>query len=310
MDSSLGTLITTTITVSTPPQFGFWRTVYSHGWCALPPFRVDKKEETLDCVFSLSDGTLAVASLRSLGQDKISATITSQSPFSAPRKKELTQLVRSILRLDEDFSDFYRHVSRYPDYRWICRMRVGRLLRAPTVFEDVVKMMCTTNCSWALTTTIVTNLTSLLGPAADAGLHGFPAAASIAGQTDAFIRKYLRAGYRAPYLLELSDRVASGKLDLESWRTSAASTEELFRQVRGVKGIGEYAAGNILKLLGRYDYLGLDSWVRGKYSEKYHSGRRVSDTTIERRYREHGQWRGLIIWLEMTRDWFTKKFPF
>ncbi len=80
--------------------------------------------------------------------------------------------------------------------------------------------------------------------------------------------------------------------------------------MRSVKGAGEYAAGNILRLLGRYEYLALDSWVRGKYSELYHGGRTVSDTTIARRYREHGQWRGLILWLEMTRDWFGEKFPF
>jgi len=27
-----------------------------------------------------------------------------------------------------------------------------------------------------------------------------------------------------------------------------------------------YAAGNLLKLIGRYDYLGLDSWVRAQWT--------------------------------------------
>jgi len=38
------------------------------------------------------------------------------------------------------------------------------------------------------------------------------------------------------------------------------TTEALFQELRSIKGVGAYSAGNILKLLGRYDYLGLDSW--------------------------------------------------
>jgi hypothetical protein len=80
--------------------------------------------------------------------------------------------------------------------------------------------------------------------------------------------------------------------------------------VLSVKGIGEYAAGNIMKLLGRYDYLGLDSWVRKKFSELHRGGRKTSDTSIERHYKQFGKWKGLFFWLEMTKDWYTEKFPF
>jgi len=78
--------------------------------------------------------------------------------------------------------------------------------------------------------------------------------------------------------------------------------------MRTVKGIGPYAAGNLLKLVGRYDYLGLDSWVRSKYFELHHDGSRVKDSTIERRYERYGRWRGLFFWLEMTRYWHDGKF--
>ncbi len=101
-----------------------------------------------------------------------------------------------------------------------------------------------------------------------------------------------------------------GELDPESWRSSALPTAELFQLIRTVKGIGPYAAGNILKLLGRYDYLGLDSWVRSRYAELRHAGRRVKDSTIERAYAGYGRWRGLFFWLEMTRNWHDDKFDF
>jgi 3-methyladenine DNA glycosylase/8-oxoguanine DNA glycosylase len=178
------------------------------------------------------------------------------------------------------------------------------------VFEDVIKMICTTNCSWSLTETMIGNLTSLLGKNLGNGHCAFPNPGSIAGVSESFLRKKIRAGYRSPFLLELATDVAAGKLDLEAWRSSEVTTEELFKQVKSVKGMGDYAAGNILKLLGRYDYLGLDSWVRGKYYELHTRGRKVRDSTIEKRYRVFGKWRGLFFWLEMTRHWYNHKFPF
>jgi 3-methyladenine DNA glycosylase/8-oxoguanine DNA glycosylase len=110
--------------------------------------------------------------------------------------------------------------------------------------------------------------------------------------------------------LQFAKRVASGTLDVECWRSSELRTEELFQELRSIKGVGVYSAGNILKLLGRYDYLGLDSWVRAKYYEVYHQGRAVSDRTIERRYRQFGKWRGLFFWLEMTKHWLKQDIPF
>jgi N-glycosylase/DNA lyase len=189
-------------------------------------------------------------------------------------------------------------------------MKAGRMLRAPSVFEDVVKMICTTNCSWSLTETIIENLVGELGRLFDDSQKSFPSPEAIAGTTEQFLRKNIRAGYRSPFLLEFAKKVTNGKLDVENWRSSELSTAILFKELLSIKGIGEYAAGNILKLLGRYDYLGLDSWVRGRYYELYHSGRKVSDRTIERRYLPYGKWRGLFFWMEMTKHWYNHKFPF
>ena len=87
--------------------------------------------------------------------------------------------------------------------------------------------------------------------------HAFPSPADVAGLTESFLRKQVKSGYRAPYILSLAERVASGDLDIESWRSlSTLPTAALFDEMRTVKGIGPYAAGNLLKLTGRYDYLG------------------------------------------------------
>lgn len=295
--------------IPTPPRFNFWRTVYSHGWCSLPPFSIDKNTQSLSLIVELSSGLLVRCTLRH-SKEVLRCDLQSVRSLSGVEKREIRKVIGDCLRLDDDLADFYKEAKRHPEYRWISRIGAGRMMRAATVFEDVVKMICTTNCSWSLTESMVRNLTTVLGKPFGDGSFSFPQPEAIAKVTEEFMRTNIRAGYRSPYLLELATGVAEGKLDLEAWRTSPLETEELFKQVKSIKGMGDYAAGNILKLLGRYDYLGLDSWVRGKYSELHARGRNVSDKVIHRHYESLGRWRGLFFWLEMTRDWYEHKFPF
>jgi 3-methyladenine DNA glycosylase/8-oxoguanine DNA glycosylase len=50
---------------------------------------------------------------------------------------EVKNTVAHMFRLDEDLSGFYALV-RDDELAW-CALGAGRMLRAPTVFEDVVK---------------------------------------------------------------------------------------------------------------------------------------------------------------------------
>lgn len=234
-------------------------------------------------------------------------TTWSRDP-DALMRADLIGQIRTCLRMEEDFREFHREARRHPRYRWIAACGAGRLLRSPSMFEDALKMICTTNCTWTLTTLMVSNLVASTGTRHGETGTTFPSPAAVAGMTESFLRKHVKSGYRSPYILALADRVASGTLDIESWRSSELQTPALFDEMKTVKGIGPYAAGNLLKLAGRYDYLGLDSWVRSKYFELHRSGRRVKDSTIERDYGEFGRWRGLFFWLEMTRDWHDDKF--
>jgi 3-methyladenine DNA glycosylase/8-oxoguanine DNA glycosylase len=292
-----------------PPRFDFWATVYSHGWCALPPFSVDKEERTLGLVVPDGyDGNVCVTLRDAKG--KLTFSVDPGIKVSPDRIAGISASISSILRLDESFDSFHAEAKRYPRYRWVINRGAGRLLRCPTVFEDVVKMICTTNCSWALTEIMVRGLVTKLGQHVRGGVQMFPSPEAIALRSEAYLRKEIRCGYRAPFLLELSRKISNGTLQIEQWRNSELPSEELFKQVRTIKGVGEYAAGNILKLLGRYDYLGLDSWGRTKFYENFKNGRKVKDTTILKHYAPFGAWRGLFMWMDMTKDWHTKKYPF
>ena len=167
-------------------------------------------------------------------------------------------------------------------------------------------MICTTNCSWALTETMTNRLVKNLGRGARDGRKAFPDAAAMAEAPEKFYRDEVRSGYRAPYLKELADRVASGSLDVEAWLDSELPTTELKKEMKQVKGVGDYAAENLLKLVGRYDGLALDSWTRAKFATLRNRGRAASDKKIARYYSRFDSWRGLALLCDVTRDWLDK----
>jgi N-glycosylase/DNA lyase len=288
------------IKIPTPEQFNFKRTAISHGWYDLPPFTLDKANWTMTRVIAL-DGAKPVNVNITHGDGAI--TIKVPRKLNKRDATKVTRDVRHALRLDDDLSVFYASLASDKDFVWIARSGAGRLLRAPTVFEDLIKTVCTTNCSWALTDKMVNQLVNELGEAAADGSRTFPTAEAMAAMPESFYREKIRAGYRAPYLQEIAEQVASGKLDLESWLTSDLPTDKLKREMKRVKGVGTYAAENLLRLVGRYDGLALDSWVRGKFAKTYNKGRPTADKKIERFYARFGEWRGLALWCDMTKDW-------
>jgi 3-methyladenine DNA glycosylase/8-oxoguanine DNA glycosylase len=298
--------VNSSILLRTPPHFSFWRTAYSHGWCDLLPFSYDTTRQQLSRVLQLQDGTLVGCTLRA-ASGGVRITCSSNAPLARNHRVEILAVIRTCLRLNEDLTGFYKDVRALPEYRWIARHHAGRLLRAPTMFEDAVKMICTTNCTWALTVIMVRALVNRFG-ATDGTRTAFPLAEAIAGGSEQILRKECSTGYRSRALIELATETASGRRAIEDWRTSPLPTEKLFDAMCTVRGIGPYAAGNLLRLAGRYEHLGLDSWVRKQWSLLHARGRHASDKRIEQFYAPYGKWRGLLFWLEMTRDWHDDKF--
>ena len=288
------------ITIPAPPTFNFKRTVISHGWCELLPFAIDRERWVLTRTLDLGvTPPLAVT----LTPGKRSVQINTSRTIGKQATTTVLKQVRHILRLDDDLKPFYLTMKNDPEFAWVSDQGAGRMLRSPTVFEDLVKMICTTNCSWALTEKMVTGLVENLGRKSSNGHRTFPTPEAMALMPEKFYVKEVRAGYRAGYLKELADRVASAELDVESWLTSNLATPALIKEMKSVKGVGDYAAENLLKLLGRYDGLALDSWTRSKFYAVRNNGRKAADKKIARYYSRFNEWRGLALWCDMTRDW-------
>jgi 3-methyladenine DNA glycosylase/8-oxoguanine DNA glycosylase len=284
----------------------FARTIVSHGVAELPPNEVELASRTLTTTLPVTQGARTVRITESDGNLQIEV-VTGR--LSARAADELRRTVAHMFRLDEDLSGFYAITSQDPELDWSAH-GAGRMLRAPTVFEDVVKTICTTNTAWSGTRKMTKALVDNLGIEAPGGRRAFPSAEAMAGVDEAFYRDVIRAGYRGPYLRELAMDVAEGKLDLEELNDPNLPDEEAAARLLALPGVGPYAAAHVmLTSLGRYSRLVLDSWSRPTYTKLSGGRRALKDTTIERRFERYGEWAGLAFWLYLTRSWVDEGLP-
>lgn len=289
------------------------RTVRSHGLTDLPPLSRHADDRGFDVVLPLPRGRPVRATVREAGPDE--AAVSFAKDISPAAQDHAVATVRHMLRLDDDLSSFYALAAEDERLAWVVS-GAGRLMRSPTVFEDVVKTLCTTNCAWSGTVRMVTQLVHGLGaPArgepADTVRRAFPTPQAMADAPESWYAEVARAGYRGPYLRALAEQVASGELDLEA--LGAASREELpddelEARLLALAGIGPYAAAHIMLLIGRQSRLVLDSWTRPTWARI--NGRKAADPAIVRRFRRYGEHAGLAFWLRLTEDWVEADPPY
>ena len=263
----------------------------SHGWYDLAPFAWDGARRTLSFVFLSGDAPERV--VLSAREGSVQAASTVPARLARP-------VVARVLDLGADLGPFHALCAARRDegFGWIAERRAGRVLRAPTLFEDAVKVLCTTNCSWSLTRSMVTRMVAAFGRGG-----AFPDAAALAAFPERRLRDELKLGYRAPFLRSFATRVAGGELDLAAWEDASLPDDELAARIRSEKGFGPYAAETLLRLLGRHGRLGLDSWSRKQVARLRFRGRVVKDARVARFYAPFGRYAGLAFWLDVTRDW-------
>jgi N-glycosylase/DNA lyase len=294
--------------VRPPPAFDLERVVRSHGWYDLAPWGWDPVRRVVGRPIRLGGGKVVQVEVAEPGPGRLLLRVKGAGRTAAAEAEEIRRAVRTMLALDEDLGPFRERAravegeaGRRPVQEALDR-GLGRLLRSPTVFEDAVKTLCTTNCSWALTRSMVSRLVEALGDEGPSG-RAFPEPAAMASRPERFYRDRVRAGYRAPFLRALARGTASGRLDLESWRDPSIPAGELRRRILALDGFGPYAAEHLMRLLGRHGGLALDSWTRRKIAVLRGRRRVPADRTFDRWYAPWGEWAGLALWLEATADW-------
>jgi len=287
------------LSLAARPPFSFRSTVFSHGWMQLAPFGYDEAAELLTYIDRLDSGRVLELRMRAAPGG---ITVESRAGLEPAERAEVRRRVGWMFGLDMDFSDFYAAARHEPSLARAEARAQGRVLRSPTLFEDVVKTILTTNTLWGATKRMTLNLVTQFGDAlpGDPDRRAFPTPGRLAKTSEAALRAETRLGYRAPYILELAQRTASGELDLEALKRAELPTPELRKRLLAVKGIGAYAAANLLVILGRYDYLPVDSWALKMVSNEWHAGEPVRPADVEAAFARWGKWKGLAYF---TWDW-------
>ncbi len=274
--------------------FNFHSVIHSHGWYQLAPFEFDEESNTLCYVLQLANGRVIELKMRD-AEDGVSVET---EKMDKSERKETVDKVKWMFDLDSDFSHFYEAARREPKLAQAEALARGRVLRSPTVFEDVIKTILTTNTLWGATKNMTRKLVNEFGTphAGEIEKRAFPSPASVAAGSPEILKEKVRVGYRAPAIHQLAVRVAGGELDLESLKTSTLPTLELRRELLKINGVGPYAAANLLMILGRHDFIPIDSYALKMVSHEWYKGKPITAKEVEKRFEKWGGFKGLAFW--------------
>jgi len=288
------------LTIRTPDDFDFLSAVCSHGFFMLAPNQWDPARKTLRTVIGVDAHTAVEVRIRAGAPETV--IVESGASVTPAQRNTLRHGVRRILRLDEDLSDFHARCRRSGRFTPAARLRFGRLVRSASFFEDIVKVICTCNVTWRQTTTMIDRLVEQWGVPGQGGSKGFPTAASLAAATEAELRDRARVGYRATSILRLARAVTEGRMDLEAMASFDGPTDDLYRQLKTLPGIGDYGAGNLCMLLGRYDRLAVDTEMM-RHLKTHHPRKRWTARAIQQHYAPWAPYQFLAYWYELWQDY-------
>jgi 3-methyladenine DNA glycosylase/8-oxoguanine DNA glycosylase len=277
------------------PPFSLPAVVRSHGWIQLVPFVRSEDSTVMSYITQLASGRPVELCIRE-APGGVLVEVNGTLPVT--EQQEVTDQVTWMLGLSHDLAPFYALARQEPKLAQVEARAQGRLLRSPSLFEDTVKTILTTNTTWAGTLRMVEAVVSQYGAAlpSDPARHAFPTPERLAAADERALRTLAKLGYRAPYVLELARAVASGEIDLEGYKTTDLPTPQLRKQLLALKGVGAYAAAHLLMILGRYDTIPVDSWALKIVSHEWHGGTPIGPAEVEAAFERWGEWKGLAFW--------------
>lgn len=294
----------TQISLPFDQPFDYSNLLQAHGWVDLLPNYYHPENNSFSRIEELSSGKVVlieISAVKQAGQAFIRVGVNNKGKLAKTDRDEIITAVRRMLRLDEDFSDFYTLCSQHGQPWTDMVTGKGRLLRSPGLFEDVVKAICTTNIQWSGTRRMLKELVDEYGKPypLKTELKAFPAPESIAHGSFEDFQSRLRLGYRAAYIYDLAVEMSQNMTAFDALREESLDTFEVRKKLLAIKGVGNYAAATILMLLGRYDEIPVDSVFQQFMREKYFQDQEFDLKKALALYDDWGKWKYLAYWVEL-----------
>jgi 3-methyladenine DNA glycosylase/8-oxoguanine DNA glycosylase len=272
----------------TTSRLNFLNLIHSHGWWMLAPFRWDEHGLVLSRPIRLQSGRSVPVQIRGRADAGASVSITASARNSAAVRGDVRAAVKRMLSLDQDLTDFHARCAEDELLRFAHETGSGRMLRAPTAFEDVIKTICTTNCNWQNTRKMCAQLCAL-DPDGN-----FPSPQRLGEFTQRKLERAASVGYRSRTILKAAHLTASGQLPLDAW-AAAGEFGRIRQALSSIWGIGPYALNHILVLLGDFTIIPVDSEILRYLRTTHFGGEKVPASEAVKPYEQFGEHRYLAF---------------
>lgn len=267
---------------------------HAHGWKNLAPFYWDDRNSCLRFAVYIDSESIDISVFQR--NFYIEALISSRSKVNRTLEEKLKAVMIRSLALDVDTAGLLARAEKVgSQYADLIKQGAGRLLRAPTLWEDAAKTLFTTNCTWALTKKMCEAVCSnLFVTPTPSGHYPFPPPAKFLKYDELSLKKSMPIGYRAGYFISLAKQFANdpNPNGIDKGMSDSATA---FKMISQFDGFGSYASNHMLILTGFFDKIPIDTVVIS-YLKTAHNVRKP-ESFIKRHYRKWGayRWWGFML---------------
>ena len=268
-----------------PTYYSLVHCVQAHGWYQLKPFDWDTDRQVLTTSVRISGSTIHCTFQQQ--QQQILLTCTSNKPLNEQQQQTIQSQTRYALMLDVDTNTLHDLALQHgKQYAALVEQGYGRLQRGMSIWEDCVKTLATTNCSWSLSKKIAESLcTNNIGAT-------FPQARQIARMDSATIKEQHPVGYRAEALHLLAQHFSKSTA-----APKLLSAPSIHDAVLEWKGFGPYAARHVSLLLGQAHAIPVDSIITAYVKNRWPRRKGSATDIVARAFQSWGNyaWWGLYL---------------
>lgn len=231
--------------INVPNNYSLERTILCHGWVFLDPFSYTSDE----LIFAYTDN--GASYLVSVRQVENQVKVTSSNKLS----DTAFQRVARVIAIEESTDALLNTAKRLSKGAYdLVKGGFGRMLKSPSLWEDLAKTLLTTNCNWRKTQSMVSNLCNEFGAVID-GKSAFPTALAVTIASNEMLKR-CGLGYRVGYLKALAEMCECGALDACE---ADIPTEQRIKLLNNIHGFGNYSVSHALVLLRDYSRIPIDS---------------------------------------------------
>ena len=175
-------------------------------------------------------------------------------------KSCLAETVTEYFDLDRDYTEIESLISADAYVAEAMQSCKGIRILKQQPFEALISFIISQNNNVPRIKNIIETLCCTFGNELADGVYSFPEPKRLAILSEQELAP-LRCGYRARYIIEAANKVASGELDLEA--AAKADEEECMRMLKSVTGVGDKVAACVMLFgLGKLDAFPLDVWMK------------------------------------------------